>query len=71
MESLDNASKEELLETIESLKEENSKIDDLTQKLRELEGEQLKSSVSTVYSCHSSSRAIMASPSNKSRRPRK
>ncbi|MDO5859311.1 proteasome-activating nucleotidase [Methanobrevibacter sp.] len=46
MESLDNASKEELLETIESLKEENSKIDDLTQKLRELEGEQLKSSVS-------------------------
>lgn len=47
MESLDTASKEELINTIESLKEENSKIvDDLTQKVRALEGEQLKSSVS-------------------------
>ena len=46
MESMDDASKEELIETIEILKEENSKIDDLTQKLRDLEGEQLKSSVS-------------------------
>ena len=46
MESIEDASKEELLETIESLREENSKIDDLTQKLRTLEGEQLKSSVS-------------------------
>ena len=47
MESLDAASKKELIETIESLKEENSKIvDDLTQKVRTLEGEQLKSSVS-------------------------
>ena len=43
MESLDAASKKELIETIESLKEENSKIvDDLTQKVRTLEGEQLK-----------------------------
>ena len=46
MESANEASKEELLETIESLKEENSKIDELNQKLRALEGEQLKSSVS-------------------------
>ena len=45
MESLDNSSKEELIETIEFLKEENSKIDELNQKLRDLEGEQLKSSV--------------------------
>lgn len=41
-----DASKEELIQTIESLKEENSKIDELTQKLRALEGEQLKSNVS-------------------------
>ena len=46
MDSIKDASKEELIETIESLREENSKIDDLTQKLRTLEGEQLKSSVS-------------------------
>lgn len=46
METMQDASKEELIETIESLKEENSKIDELTQKLRVLEGEQLKSSVS-------------------------
>lgn len=46
MESIENASKEELIETIESLKEENSKIDELTQKLRAVEGEQLKSSIS-------------------------
>ena len=47
MESIKDASKEELIETIESLKEENSKIvDDLTEKVRTLEGEQLKSSVS-------------------------
>ena len=46
MESIEDASKEELIETIESLREENSKIDDLTQKLRTLEGEQLKSSIS-------------------------
>ena len=46
MESIEDASKEELIETIESLREENSKIDELTQKLRTLEGEQLKSSIS-------------------------
>lgn len=46
MEQIQDASKEELLETIEFLKEENSKIDELNQKLRALEGEQLKSSVS-------------------------
>ena len=46
MESIKDASKEELIETIESLREENSKIDELTEKLRSLEGEHLKSSVS-------------------------
>lgn len=46
MESMKDASKEELIETIEALKEENSKINDLNQKVRALEGEQLKSSVS-------------------------
>ena len=47
MESVKDASKEELLETIDTLKEENKKIiDELTEKLRSLEGEQLKSSVS-------------------------
>ncbi len=46
MDKIQDASKEELLETIESLKEENSKIDNLNQKLRELEGEQLKSNIS-------------------------
>ena len=46
MESIKDASKEELIETIESLREENSKIDELTEKLRALEGEQLKSNVS-------------------------
>lgn len=46
MEHIKDASKEELIETIESLREENSKIDELTEKLRTLEGEQLKSSVS-------------------------
>lgn len=46
MEHIKDASKEELIERIESLREENSKIDELTEKLRTLEGEQLKSSVS-------------------------
>jgi len=46
MESIKDASKKELIETIESLREENSKIDELTEKLRALEGEQLKSNVS-------------------------
>lgn len=42
-----NASKEELLETIESLKEENSKtVDELMEKLRSIEGEQLKTNIS-------------------------
>ena len=47
MESANENSKEQLLETIESLKEENVKTkDELMQKVRALEGEQLKSNVS-------------------------
>lgn len=47
MESINESSKEQLLETIESLKEENEKTrDELMQKVRTLEGEQLKSNVS-------------------------
>ena len=47
MESSKETSKEQLLETIESLKEENEKTrDELMQKVRALEGEQLKSNVS-------------------------
>ena len=47
MESTKETSKEQLLETIESLKEENEKTrDELMQKVRALEGEQLKSNVS-------------------------
>lgn len=47
MESIENASKEELIESIESLKQENDKVkDELMQKVRHLEGEQLKSNVS-------------------------
>ena len=47
MESIEDASKDELIETIDSLKEENEKIvGELTEKLRALEGEQLKSNVS-------------------------
>ena len=47
MESMKAASKDELIETIDSLKEENEKIvGELTEKLRALEGEQLKSNVS-------------------------
>lgn len=47
MESADNASKEELIETIESLKEENEKTkEELMAKVRDLEGEQLKSNIS-------------------------
>lgn len=47
MESIENASKEELIESIESLKEENDKVkDELMQKVRHLEGKQLKSNVS-------------------------
>ena len=47
MESIKNASKDELIETIDSLKEENEKIvDELTKKLRTLEGEHLKSNIS-------------------------
>ena len=47
MESANENSKEQLLETIESLKEENEKTkDELMQKVRVLEGEQLKSNVS-------------------------
>lgn len=47
MESINESSKEQLLETIESLKEENEKTrDELMQKVRALEGEQLKSNVS-------------------------
>ena len=39
MESNTNASKEELIETIEFLKEENSKtVDELMEKLRSIEG---------------------------------
>lgn len=44
MESIENASKEELIESIESLKQENDKVkDELMQKVRYLESEQLKS----------------------------
>lgn len=47
MESIENASKDELIETIESLKEENEKtVDDLMEKLRSIEGEQLKTNIS-------------------------
>lgn len=46
MESIKDASREELVREIESLKEENSKIDELNEKVRSLEGEQLKSNVS-------------------------
>ena len=47
MESFENASKDELLETIELLKEENEKtVDDLMEKLRSIEGEQLKTNIS-------------------------
>ena len=47
MESIEDVSKEELIETIDTLKEENEKIvDELNEKLRVLEGEQLKSNVS-------------------------
>jgi proteasome regulatory subunit len=42
-----NASREELIETIEFLKEENEKtVDELTEKLRSIEGEQLKTNIS-------------------------
>lgn len=43
MESVEETSKEEL---IESLKEKENKTQELMQKVRELEGEQLKSNVS-------------------------
>lgn len=47
MESINETSKEKLLETIEILKEENEKTkDELMEKVRALEGEQLKSNVS-------------------------
>ena len=47
MDSTSEASKEELIETIESLKEENSKTrDELMEKVRNLEGEQLMANVS-------------------------
>lgn len=47
MESIEDVTKDELIETIDSLKEENEKIvGELTEKLRALEGEQLKSNVS-------------------------
>ena len=47
MESINETSKEKLLETIEILKEENEKTkDELMEKVRSLEGEQLKSNVS-------------------------
>ena len=47
MESIEDVSKEELIETIDTLKEDNEKIvDELNEKLRVLEGEQLKSNVS-------------------------
>lgn len=47
MESINDASKEELVETIEALKEENEKTkEDLMQKVRSLESEQLKTNVS-------------------------
>lgn len=47
MKSIKDASKEELIENIESLKEENTKVkDELMQKVRHLESEQRKSNVS-------------------------
>lgn len=47
MESIDDFSREELLETIEVLKEENEKtVDELMEKLRSIEGEQLKTNIS-------------------------
>lgn len=47
MESVDDFTKEELLETIELLKDENEKtVDELMEKLRSIEGEQLKTSIS-------------------------
>jgi proteasome regulatory subunit len=47
MEPDTNSSKEELLETIEFLKEENTKtVDELMEKLRSIEGEQLKTNIS-------------------------
>lgn len=46
-----DSSKEELMETIESLKEENSKtVDELMEKLRIIEGEQLKTTSATTNS---------------------
>lgn len=47
MESIENATKEELIDTIESMQEENEKAKkELMEKLRKLEGEQLKSNIS-------------------------
>ena len=47
MESNSDASREELIETIEFLKEENEKtVDELMKKLRSIEGEQLKTNIS-------------------------
>ena len=47
MESHSDASREELIETIELLKEENEKtVDELMEKLRSIEGEQLKTNIS-------------------------
>ncbi|SDA54106.1 proteasome-activating nucleotidase [Methanobrevibacter millerae] len=47
MESVDDFTKEELLETIELLKDENEKtVDELMEKLRSIEGEQFKTSIS-------------------------
>lgn len=46
MESNSDASKEELIETIEFLKQENEKtVDELMEKLRSIEGEQLKTNI--------------------------
>ncbi len=46
MESHSDASREELIETIEFLKEENEKtVDELMEKLRSIEGEQLKTNI--------------------------
>ena len=47
MESIQNASKEELIDTIESLQEKNKKTkEELMEKLRKIEGEQLKANIS-------------------------
>lgn len=47
MEPSSDASREELIETIEFLKEENEKtVDELMEKLRSIEGEQLKTNIS-------------------------